>query len=127
VIVVDASAALSAILNDGPAREALGAEQLHAPHLIDSEVASRLRRRVATAEMSAEAGWMCLDTWRRLGMTRYATYPILDRVWELRDNLSSYDASYVALAELLDCSLLTADRRLGRAPSIRCPILLLPR
>jgi len=126
VIVVDASAALSAILNAGQARDALGAEQLHAPHLIDSEVARGLRRRVVAAQLSAAAGWTALDTWRRLGMTRYPAYVMLDRVWELRDNLSSYDATYVALAELLNCSLLTADNRLGRAPGVRCPILLVP-
>ena len=126
MIVVDASAALSAILNAGPAREALGAERLHAPHLIDSEVASGLRRCVAAAQLSAAAGWLALDTWRRLGMTRYPAYAMLDRVWELRDNLSSCDATYVALAESLDCSLLTTDNRLGRAPGVRCPILLVP-
>lgn len=126
MIVVDASAALSAILNAGPARDALGAEQVHAPHLIDSEVASGLRRCVAAAQLSPAAGWTALDTWRRVALTRYPAYVMLDRVWELRDNLSSYDATYVALAELLDCSLLTADRRLGRAPGIRCPILLVP-
>jgi predicted nucleic acid-binding protein len=126
MIVVDASAALSAILNAGPARVALGAEQVHAPHLIDSEVASGLRRRVAAARMSPEAGWVALDTWRRLGMTRYPVFAILERVWELRDSLSAHDASYVALAELLECSLLTADRRLGRAPGVRCTVALVP-
>lgn len=126
MIVVDASAALSAILNAGPARDALGAEQVHVPHLIDSEVASGLRRRVAATQLSAAAGWIALDTWRRLGMTRYPAYVMLDRVWQLRDNLSACDATYVALAELLDCSLLTADNRLGLAPGIRCPILLVP-
>ena len=126
MIVVDASAALSAILNAGQARDALGAEQLHVPHLIDSEVASGVRRRVIAAQLSAAAGWTALDTWRRLGMTRYPAYVMLDRVWELRDNLSSYDATYVALAELLNCSLLTADNRLGRARGVRCPILLVP-
>lgn len=60
-------------------------------------------------------------------MTRYAMFPLLNRVWELRDNLSAYDASYVALAELLDCSLLTANARLSRAPLARCPITVLPR
>jgi predicted nucleic acid-binding protein len=68
-----------------------------------------------------------LDTWRRLGMTRYPVFAFLDRVWELRDNLSAYDASYIALAELLDCDLLTADARLGGAPGIRCAITLVPR
>ena len=127
MIVVDASAALAALLNAGPARRALSSEQLHAPHLIDPEIASGLRRRVAAQQLSADAGWNALNTWRRLGMTRYPVFSLLDRVWELRDNLSAYDASYVALAELLDCNLLTADARLGRAPGIRCAVTVVPR
>lgn len=126
MIVVDASAALAALLNAGPARRALASEQLHAPHLIDSEVANGLRRRVAAQELEADTGWTALATMRRLGMTRYPVFAILDRIWTLRDNLSAYDASYVALAELLDCNLLTADARLGRAPGVRCPITVVP-
>jgi predicted nucleic acid-binding protein len=60
-----------------------------------------------------------LEAFRRLGTTRYLVFSLLDRIWEMRDNLSVYDASYVALAELLDCNLLTADARLSRAPGIR--------
>ena len=127
MIVVDASAALSALLNAGPARRALGLEQLHAPHLIDSEVANGLRRRVAAGQLGADSGWSALDTFRRLGMTRYPVFSILDRVWELRHNLSAYDASYVAVAELLDCALVTADARLSRAPGVRCEITVVPR
>ncbi len=126
MIVVDASAALSALLNAGPARGALGREQLHVPHLIDSEVASGLRRLVRAKQMDPRAGWTALDAFRRLGMTRYPVFPFLDRVWELRDNVSAYDASYVALAELLGCSLLTADARLGGAPGTRCPVTVIP-
>jgi predicted nucleic acid-binding protein len=127
VIVVDASAALSALLNDGSARQALAAEQLHAPHLIDSEVASGLRRAVAAGHIEANAGWTALDTWRRLGLTRYAVHPLLDRVWELRDNVTAYDAGYVALAESLNCALITADAKLSHAPGIRCPVTVMPR
>lgn len=127
MIVVDASAALSALLNAGAARDAVASEQLHAPHLIDSEVASGLRRRVSAQRLDGAAGWLALDTWRRLGMTRYPVFTLLERVWEIRDNLSAYDASYVALAELLGCSLITADARLSRAPGVRCPITVLPR
>ena len=127
MIVVDASAALSALRNAGPARSARASEQLHAPHLIDSEVANGLRRMVAAEQLAADSGWTALDVFRRLGMTRYPVFSLLDRVWELRDNLSASDASYVALAELLDCTLLTADARLSRAPGIRCPITLVPR
>lgn len=127
MIVVDASAALSALLNAGPARRALAAEQVHVPHLIDSEIASGLRRRVAAGQMSPAAGWSALDAWRHLGVIRYPVFAILDRVWQLRDNLSTYDASYVALAEIVDCALLTADGRLGRAPGIRCLVTVVPR
>jgi predicted nucleic acid-binding protein len=127
VIVVDASAALAALLNAGPARRVLATEQLHAPHLIDSEVANALRRESAARRLDADAAWATLDAWRRLGMTRYPAHSLLDRIWELRDNLSAYDATYVALAELLDCSLLTADSRLGRAPGIGCPVTVVPR
>ena len=127
MIVVDASAALSALLNDGPARRALGNEQIHVPHLIDSEVASGLRKGVAAHRLDADSGWRALDTWRRLGMTRYPVFSLLDRVWELRENLSAHDASYVALAELLDCNLLTANARLGQAPGSHCAITVVPR
>ena len=127
MIVVDASAALSALLSPGPARRALASEQLHAPHLIDSEVATALRRGVGAKRLDAAAGWTALDAFRRLGMTRYPVFSLLHRVWELRENLSAYDASYVALAELLDCNLLTADARLTRAPGVRCPITVVPR
>jgi len=127
VIVVDASAALAALLNAGPARRVLATEQLHAPHLIDSEVANALRRESAARRLDAAAAWGTLDAWRRLGMTRYPAHSLLDRIWELRDNLSAYDATYVALAELLSCSLLTADNRLGRAPGIGCPVTVVPR
>jgi predicted nucleic acid-binding protein len=126
VIVVDASAALSALLNSGPARRALADQQLHAPHLIDTEVASGLRRTVRSQRLSPDAGWAALDTFRRLGMTRYSGSSLLPRVWDLRDNLSAYDACYVALAELLGCDLLTADARLSRAPTVRCAITVVP-
>jgi predicted nucleic acid-binding protein len=127
MIVLDASAALSGLLNAGPARASLAAEQLHAPHLIDSEVASGLRRHVASGSLSAQTGWRALDTWRRLGLTRYPTRGLLERVWELRDNLSAYDAGYVALAESLGCVLVTADARISRAPGLRCSVTVVPR
>lgn len=127
MIVVDASAAISGLLNNGQARRTLGAEQVHVPHLIDSEVASALRRQVLVGQIRERDGWSALDTWRRLGLTRYPVHGLLERVWQLRTNLSAYDAGYVALAEALDCSLLTADARLSRTPGIRCTITVVPR
>jgi predicted nucleic acid-binding protein len=126
LIVVDASAALSALLRDGTSRGLLADDQLHAPHLIDFEIAHGLRRQVALGHLSADDGFDSLDIWRRLGITRYPGHSLLQRVWELRENLSAYDAGYVALAEALDCTLVTADRRLSRAPGPRCPITVVP-
>ena len=125
--MVDASAALSALLNAGPSGARLPASSCMSPHLIDVEVANGLRRKVAAQQLDVSAGWAALDALRRLGMMRYQTSAFLDRIWELRDNLSPYDASYVALAELLGCNLLTADGRLGRAPGVRCPVTVVPR
>ena len=127
MIVVDASAAITALFNAGPARQALAEEQVHVPHLIDPEVANALRRGVAASRIEPGDAWTALDQWRRLGMARYAVFPLLERIWELRENLSAYDASYIALAESLDCALLTADVRLGRAPGLRCPVTVVPR
>ena len=122
MIVVDASAAVAALLNAGPARIALASDQLHAPHLVDSEVASALRRQVNGHHLSASDAWQALEVWRRLGLTRYPVIGIIERIWQLRENLSTYDASYVALAEELGCALLTCDGRLAQAHRLRCPI-----
>lgn len=122
MIVVDASAAVAALLNAGAARRMLGSEQLHVPHLIDSEIANVLRRNVRVGRISAAAAWTALDAWRRLGLIRYPVIGVIERIWQLRENLTAYDASYVALAEDLGCALLTCDGRLARAPRLRCAI-----
>lgn len=124
--MVDASAALSALLSAGAARSILRVDSVHAPHLIDAEVASGLRGLVAGRRLDPTAAWAALDAWRRLGMQRYPMPALLHRMWQLRDNLTAYDAAYVALAESLGCVLLTADRRLGRAPGLRCSVTVLP-
>lgn len=126
MIVVDASAAVAALLNDGPARRVLASDQLHAPHLVDAEVAHALRRRVSIALLKPEDAWKALDTWRRLGLARYAVIGMIERVWMLRNSLSAYDATYVALAEQLGCGLLTCDGRLGRTAGVQCPITVVP-
>jgi predicted nucleic acid-binding protein len=127
VIVADASAAVSALLNSGAARDLLASERVHVPHLVDVEVTSALRRSAAAGRMTAAQGSAALGTWRRLGVTRHAVTGLLDRIWELRENVTSYDATYVALAEALDCPVVTADGRLGRAPGLRCPVTIVPR
>ena len=126
MIVVDASVLASALADDGAdgdlARARLRDEQLAAPELIDLEVASVLRRQLSAGRLDARRARLALDDLVDLPMERAPHLPLLDRSWELRDNLTIYDAVYVALAEALGTSLLTADARLAGAPGVRCPV-----
>jgi predicted nucleic acid-binding protein len=127
VIVVDASAAIGGLLRDGPARDRLASDALHAPHVLDVEVVDVVRKLVLRGALGPEDGVRALATWQRLGVSRYAAAGMLERMWELRHNVSAYDAAYIALAEALGCHLLTADRRLAAADGPRCTIELVPR
>jgi predicted nucleic acid-binding protein len=127
VIVLDASAAVSALLNDGQARRLVTTETIHVPHLVDTEVVSAMRRQVLAGQLMAEDAHHAIGVWRRLGLIRYAAPPLLERVWELRATVTSYDAMYVALAENLGCALTTADARLASASGPRCAITVVPR
>ena len=126
MIVVDASAALDALLSSGEARRRLGSESVAAPHLVDSEICHSLRRLCRLGTISVQEADRLLGKWARLGIQRYGMVAHLGRVWELRNNLTAYDATYVALAEALDCPLLTTDVHLARAPGVQCSITVLP-
>ncbi|MCW2697449.1 MAG: hypothetical protein JWR62_2534 [Modestobacter sp.] len=126
MIVLDASAAVAALLRDGLARQVAASEQLHVPHLIDAEVAQALRRLVAADRLPAHEGEGLLTAWAALALVRHPFQALLPRIWALRENVSAYDATYVALAEALGCALLTADARLARAPGARCPVTVVP-
>jgi len=127
VIVLDASAAVLALLNDGPARQLLAVESVHAPHLVDAEVVSVLCRQASAGVLDAQEARRALHVWSKLGLIRYAAPPLLDRAWELRTAVTAYGAIYVALAENLECALVTADARLAGANGPRCPITVVPR
>lgn len=122
MIVVDASVAVLGLLNDGEARSQLATDSLASPHLVDSEVAHAVRAKVLRGEVDPADGQRAIRTWARLGIQRFPVVGLLDRVWDLRLNLTSYDATYVAIAEALGCALVTADARLARAPGPLCPI-----
>jgi predicted nucleic acid-binding protein len=128
VLVVDASVLAVALADDGPdgdrARARLRGERLAAPELVDLEVASVLRGQFRAGALDARRAGFALADLAALPLQRVPHRPLLSRCWELRDNLTSYDAAYVALAELLQADLLTADRRLTKAPGPRCHIEL---
>jgi predicted nucleic acid-binding protein len=122
MIVVDASALLEVLLHT-PAGQAIDrrlfepGQTLHAPHLLDIEIAQVLRRWALRGEINSERGRVALADLASISVRRYRHDFFLPRVWRLRDNLSAYDAVYVALAEILDAPLLTRDRRLATAAS----------
>lgn len=120
MIVVDASALLEALLRTPAAaaveRRLFAARQtLHAPHLLDVEVAQVVRRYAAAGDLDAERGRAALADLADFPVRRYPHDFLLPRVWELRNNFTAYDAVYVALAEALGAPLLTRDRRLAAA------------
>jgi predicted nucleic acid-binding protein len=120
VLVVDTSAALAALVAGEPpaglVERLAGDGDLHAPHLIDIEILHALRRMTITGELSAERAADARTDFADLALTRYPHHPLGDRIWELRHNLSAYDATFVALAEVLDATLITCDARLAAAP-----------
>lgn len=129
MVVVDASAVLEALVaRDKPVGlvERLAGEDLHSPHLIDVEVLSALRRLVTTGALSADRANDARTDFAALAILRYPHGPLSDRVWELRDNLSAYDAMYVALAEMLGVPLVTSDQRSGEAPELRAAVEVFP-
>jgi predicted nucleic acid-binding protein len=129
VIVVDASVLAVALGDDGPdgdsARARMRGERLTAPELVDLEVVSVWRRQLRTGAIDLRRAGLAIADLAVMPLRRAQHGPLLDRCWELRQNLSIYDAAYVALAEVLDVTLLTGDRRLARATGPRCRIEVL--
>ena len=122
LVVVDASVLVDALLIDGAARSRLSEANLQAPELIDAELLSVLRRLVLADRLPEQHALRALATSQQLGLRRHASRHLWPRAWELRTNLSAYDALYVALAEQLGATLLTADVRAARAPGLQCPV-----
>jgi len=127
VIVTDASAIVAILLRLDQAEGILerifdDRETLHAPQLLDVEVAQVVRRYWRAGELTAARGAEALSDLASLPVQRYPHEPLLGRVWQLRNNVTAYDAVYVALAEGLDAVLLTLDSALGRIPGVRLKV-----
>ncbi|MGH9111493.1 MAG: type II toxin-antitoxin system VapC family toxin [Acidimicrobiales bacterium] len=129
MIVVDASVVVTALADDGPdgdlARERLRGERLAAPHLIDLEATSAWLRMVAAGDLDARRAELAITDLLNLRLDRVPHGPLVPRCWELRASLTVHDAAYIALAEALESTLVTAQGGLATAPGSRCTIEVL--
>ena len=127
-MIVDASVVVAAFLGppsvDGWARATLGQLGLAAPHLMPAEVCQRMRRHAALGAREAGVASVAVSDLRGLRVELHPFEPFAERVWELRETVSAYDAWYVALAEAFELPLVTLDARLARAPGPRCSFVL---
>ena len=129
MIVVDASAVIEVLLHTAAAsrvakRIFAEGETLHAPHLLDVEIAQVLRRYVLAGAFGSERGGEALEDLGDLPITRYPHQPFLFRIWELRHNVTAYDAAYLTLAEALAAPLVTRDAKLASAAGHKARIEL---
>ena len=130
MIVVDASAVVELLLQTHvgkkvEARVLVPNEQMNAPHLLDVEATQALRRLTQLKSITASRGKEALSDYAALAIRRAGHLDFLDRMWKLRENVSAYDASYVALAEALDAPLVTCDGKLARSQGHRAKIELI--
>lgn len=125
--IVDASVVVAALVDAGPdgrwAESVLAEGQLAAPHLMPAEVANILRRASQSAQISGDIATLAHADLDALPVALFPYAPFAVRAWELRDNVTTYDAWYVALAEALSAPLATLDRRLSRAPGLACELV----
>jgi predicted nucleic acid-binding protein len=128
LVVVDASLVLAATLYEGAvgrwAATLLAEQTLAAPELMPAETTNALRKSVLARTASQEEAALVLAELQDLRVDYYPFAPFMERVWELRTHVTSYDAWYVALAEQLDAPLATIDRRLANATGARCRFLI---
>jgi predicted nucleic acid-binding protein len=123
-VVIDTSALLPALVDPGSAgraaRDAMRAADLVAPPLIDAETLQVLRSRVRQGSLPLHLAEEAILDLQAMPLERVDVTPLLNRVWQLRENLTAYDATFVAVAEAFDAVLVTADERMTKAPGPRC-------
>ena len=128
--VVDASALVAALIDEGPegrwARTQIALGTLNIPEIALAEATNTLRRLERAGRLPRPEAFSAQRQLLRLALDTFPFRPFAERIWELRDNLTSYDAWYVAIAEALDCPLLTLDVRLSRSPGPMCAFITPP-
>ena len=129
-MVLDASSAVELLLNTLRGQRLAvrlldDTESVHVPHLIDVEIAQVLRRYVLRGVLDETFGATALLRWREFSIERHPHEPLLDRIWQLRANVSAYDAVYLALAEALSAVLVTGDRKLAQASGFAVAVELI--
>lgn len=128
-LVVDSGTLVNILLANGEQPVAavgpLAGHDLTAPHLIDVEVLSTTRKLILRHDIPKHDADALLRDFKRTTIERFPHAPLFDAAWELRENITPYDAMYVALARMLGVTLVTLDRRLARAASRHCEVALL--
>ncbi len=131
MIVIDSSVLITALVEDTDdavwARTIAANPNMHAPELILAEVMNNLRRSESNQQVSSVQAEFARQDLLRHDLRLYPFAPFTERIWDLRHNLTCYDAWYVALAETLGCPLATLDRRINRAGGVQCEVLIPPR
>lgn len=126
MIVADSSAAVEFLVGGGDAAERVrtrfAGEMVAAPHLVDVEVAHALRGLVLARKLERRRARNALADLGPMIATRYPHWPVLDRVFDLSDNATAYDAMFLVLAETLGCPLVTCDRKLARVKGAACAV-----
>ena len=130
MVVADASVVVACLIDNGPAGKwadhLIATQPLVAPHLMPAEVGNILRRAAMAGTISEDAASLAYANLNMLPVELIPFEPLADRIWELRRNITVYDAWYVALAETLDLGLATLDIRLSNAPGARCAFFVPP-
>ena len=131
MIVIDSSVLIAALVertDDAAWSRTIAADpDLHGPELVLAEAMNGVRRSEINHGVSTVQAEFARNTLGRMGFSLYPFNPFAERIWDLRHNLTCYDAWYVALAETLDCPLVTLDRRMSRAGGVQCEVLTPPR
>lgn len=129
MIVIDASVLVTVLANDKQlglvARNRIVDEELCAPELIDLEVVSVLRKLVLSKKLDCERAEQAVSDLQSFRLKRVSHLNLVNRCWELHENVTPYDAAYVGIAEALSCILLTADKKLANSPGIKCEVELM--